>query len=207
MASRAERVARLRQQDRQRLVLGVGGVAVLLLMAGAFTWLLPQSGAGTQSARVGGPFSLVADDGRSVTERSFPDKYKLVYFGYSSCRDVCPSTLNTLGAAVDRLGAAGARVQPLFITVDPARDTPAVLRRYVHAFGGHLLGLTGQPDELRKAAREYGVVTEPSQDAGSGDIDHSSVIYMMAPDGRFVAPIPAGASEMVMAQAIARRLQ
>jgi protein SCO1/2 len=186
------------QRDRKALVLGLGGVAALFLLAAGFTWLLPGG-----PPAPGGPFSLVADDGREVTERSFPEKYLLVYFGYASCRDVCPATLNTLGAAVDRLGAAGARVQPLFITVDPARDTQAMLRRYVTGFGGHLIGLTGTPAELRKVADEYGVVS----DVSGGVIDHSSVIYMMAPDGRFIAPIPAGASEMVMAQAIARRVE
>jgi len=201
MANRARRPppAVLRaQRDRKALVLGLGGVAALFLLAAGFTWLLPGG-----PPAPGGPFSLVADDGREVTERSFPEKYLLVYFGYASCRDVCPATLNTLGAAVDRLGAAGARVQPLFITVDPARDTQAMLRRYVTGFGGHLIGLTGTPAELRKVADEYGVVS----DVSGGVIDHSSVIYMMAPDGRFIAPIPAGASEMVMAQAIARRVE
>ncbi len=199
MANRArgpKRAVKRARRDRTALVLGLGGVAALLLLAAGFSWLLPR---GTH-AFIGGPFSLVADDGRDVTERSFPGTYLLVYFGYASCRDVCPATLNTLGAAVDRLGAAGARVQPLFITVDPARDTQAVLRRYVAGFGGHLRGLTGPPAELHKVADEYGVVSE----ANGGVIDHSSVIYMMAPDGRFVAPIPAGASEGVMAQAVAR---
>jgi protein SCO1/2 len=188
------------QRDRKALMLGLGGVAGLLVLASVFVWRLPAIGLG---AGIGGPFSLIADDGRAVTERSFPGKYLLVYFGYSSCRDVCPATLNTLAAAVDRLGAASARVQPLFITVDPAHDTQSVLRQYVEGFGGHLLGLTGDPADLRKVADEYGV---QSEEAG-GVIDHSSVIYLMGPDGRFVTPIPAGASEMVMAQAIARRVE
>jgi protein SCO1/2 len=193
------------QRSRAALALAAAGGTVLVC-AGLLLWLLPAGGG---AARIGGPFSLVADDGRPITEHSFPGKYLLVYFGYTTCRDVCPETLNNLAAALPRLGAKAASVQPLFITVDPARDTPAALHRYVRAFGPTLIGLTGPPGELQKIARAYRVVSIPRQDPGapaSTAIDHSSVLYLMAPDGSFAAPIPAAASEMVMAQALARRI-
>ncbi len=199
-----------RRTDRAALVTVVAGAGAVLLLAGMLMWLAPAGGPQSSAGlRVGGPFRLVADDGRIVTDRSFPGKYLLIYFGYTACRDVCPTTLNSLAAAIGRLGTMAARLQPLFITVDPARDTPVVLRRYVQAFAPGLVGLTGSMAELRRVADEYGVVVPAAGDAAQspdGAIDHSAVIYLMAPDGRFVAPIAAGASEMTMAQAIARRV-
>ncbi len=192
-----------------RVGLALTAVALAVLAAGLTAWGLPgQDPAAAGSFQVGGPFRLLADDGRTVTERSFPGKYLLVYFGYTSCRDVCPQTLGVLAGAVGRLGEAAARVQPLFITLDPLRDTPAVVHRYVQAFMPSLVGLTGPPGALRHVADEYQVTSVMNQESGVAGyaMDHSSVIYLMAPDGRFVAPIPAGASETVMARAIARRV-
>jgi protein SCO1/2 len=199
------RAARRRERDRRSLLVGACAVVGILLMSTGVLWLT------TPAARlrdgVGGPFTLVADDGKSVTERSFPGKYLAIYFGYTACRDVCPATMTNLAAALARLGATGERVQPLFITVDPLRDTPAVLRRFVANFPPNLRGLTGSAEALGKVNREYHVVsvTHREDAAGAGyAVDHSSVIYLLAPDGGFVAPIPADASEMVMASAISR---
>ena len=171
--------------------------------AGLWVWLAPPKKQDV-AGQVGGPFTLVADDGRVVTDHSFPGKYLIVYFGYTACRDVCPTTLNTLAAAMGRLGAKAARLQPLFITLDPRRDNPAVLHRYVKAFAPTLIGLTGSPAELHRAADEYRVVSVLRQDDTGYGVDHSSVLFLMAPDGRLVAPVPAGADEMVMARAIGR---
>ena len=195
--------ARRRARDLRALALGAGGVAVIMLIAGAMIWLMSPS-ANTRQAGIGGPFRLVADDGRAVTERSFPGKYLAIYFGYTSCRDVCPATLNTLAAALERVGGTARRVQPLFITVDPARDTPAVLRRYVLNFSPDIRGLTGSPDEIERVQREYGIVAIPHGSGGDLAVDHSSVILLIAPDGSLVAPIPADASEMVVALALKR---
>jgi len=195
----------LRRQARDRMALTVaaGGIAGILLVAGLLIWALTP---GASTTRIGGPFSLIDDHGGVVTERSFPGKYLLVYFGYANCRDVCPTTLNTVTAALDRLGGKAALVQPLFITVDPARDTPAALRKYVGSFSPRLVGLSGTVADIRKVAEEYRVAIISRQEGAADDyaVDHSSVLYLMAPDGRFVAPIPADASEMVVAQAIAR---
>ena len=190
--------------DRLRASSGLAaGLLAMLAFAGLWIWLEPPSDQGAPG-RVGGPFTLVADDGRVVTDHSFPGKYLIVYFGYTTCRDVCPTTLNTLAAAMGRLGAKAALVQPLFITLDPGRDNPAVLHRYVKAFAPTLIGLTGSPAELHRTADEYRVVSVLHQDGAGYAVDHSSVLFLMAPDGRLVAPVPAGADEMVMARAIAR---
>jgi cytochrome oxidase Cu insertion factor (SCO1/SenC/PrrC family) len=202
------KAARRRQRDRRALVLSSGGIAGVLLLASLLLWLAP-AGPGLNRAedQIGGPFNLVDDGGNPVTDKSFPGKYLLVYFGYTSCRDICPATLNTLAASLDRLGRKADLVQPLFITIDPAHDSAVVLRQYVGAFSRRLVGLTGANTELNKVADEYRVVRIAHGSAGNASgvtFDHSSVLYLIAPDGRFIAPIPADASEMVMAQAIAR---
>jgi protein SCO1/2 len=178
-------------------------MAVLLLMAAGFAMLV--TGARQRAdGKVGGPFKLVSDEGQIVTDHSFPGKYLLIYFGYTHCPDVCPATLTTLFAALDRLGGKAGRVQALFITLDPDRDTPAVLHRYVRALGPGLVGLTGPPADLRALATAYRVMRQKPDPGGL--INHSAVIYLMAPGGDFLAPIEADAGELVMAEALLRRI-
>ena len=114
-----------------------------------------------QGATMGGPFTLTSHDGRRLSDRDFAGRYRLVYFGFTYCPDVCPVDLQTISAALTRFerddAERAARVQPLFITVDPARDTPPVLRRYVAAFHPRLIGLTGSEAEIARTARAYGV--------------------------------------------------
>jgi protein SCO1/2 len=172
-------------------IFGVIGllVAMMLLGVGAFVWL---SGAGTNGSLLGGPFTLQDGNGTTVTDRDFRGKYMLVYFGYTFCPDVCPTTLSEVADALDRLGPKAERLQAVFITVDPKRDTPAVMKQYVAAFGPRLLGLTGTPEQIAQVAKEYRVYyaehrTGPGPDDYS--MDHSSILYLMGPDGRFIAPI------------------
>jgi protein SCO1 len=125
-----------------------------------------------------------------------------VYFGYTYCPDVCPTTLNAVASALDKLGPKAGELRPIFITVDPHRDTPAVMKQYTAAFSPALIGLTGTPDEIARVAKEYRVyyakdVTGPGPDDYS--MDHSSIIYLMGPDGRFIAPIRADESGGEMA--------
>jgi protein SCO1/2 len=178
----------------------VGWAAGALLLCGSAFMLL---GHGTPPRTVGGHYSLTAPDGSAVSEQTFRGKYVLIYFGYTSCTDVCPATLNTLAAALGRLGNKGAALQPLFITLDPAHDTQAVLRRYTASFTPALLGLTGTPAALTAVAAAFHVY---SADAGHGRIDHSSVLYLMDRDGGFLAPIRAEASADAMAREILRFL-
>src|SRR5271166_6323841 len=165
-------------------------VAVLILGTGAFIWL---SQGGTASF-VGGPFALEDGAGKQITDRDFRGKFMLVYFGYTFCPDVCPTTLNAVADAMDKLGPDAAKVRPLFITVDPKRDTPAVVRHYAAAFGPSITGLTGTPEEIARVAKEYRVYyAEHRTGAGPDDysMDHSSVLYLMNPNGGFVAPVRA----------------
>ena len=203
------RAARRKHRERTALATGTGVVAGLLLLASLCLWLIGGTGGPSRPAAIGGSFDLVQGDGKPVTDRSFRGKYLLIYFGYTSCRDVCPTTLATLAAALDELGEKADRVQPLFITVDPERDTPQVVRRYARSFTPLLIGLTGSPSELRRVADEYrvsGVIHHADADRADYAVDHSSVIYLIGPDGRYIAPIRADETSAAMARTVARYL-
>ena len=151
-----------------------------------------------EGARLGGPFTLTDHNGRRVSDRDFADKYRLVYFGFASCPDVCPIDLQAIGAGLSlfeqRDAGRAARVQPLFFTVDPARDTPEQLRRYVTQFHPRLIGLTGSEAEIDAVARAYGIVIQRGQPSrpGANDylVDHSRYIILYAPDGRPLVIVP-----------------
>jgi protein SCO1/2 len=187
------------------LIYGVIGllVAVLLLGAGAFVWL---SRGGTASL-VGGSFTLEDGNGKQVADRDFRGSYLLIYFGYTFCPDVCPTTLTEVADALDRLGPKADRLRPIFITVDPKRDTPAVVKQYAAAFSPRLIGLTGSPEQIAQVAKAYRVYyAEHRTGSGPGDytMDHSSILYLMGPDGQFIAPIRADETGAEMAADIAK---
>ncbi|HXQ51768.1 MAG TPA: SCO family protein [Stellaceae bacterium] len=171
------------------------GLLAFLVIVGALVFVSGiwpgGDGQGVTSIAIGGPYKLEAPDGTVVTEQSYRDKWQLVYFGYTICPDACPTTLNEIAGALEKLGPDAAKVQPIFITIDPARDTPKAMGEYVKAFDPRIVGLTGTPDQIAAVAREYRVYVAkvPDKDAPDGYLmDHSSVIYVMRPgDGRFVA--------------------
>jgi protein SCO1/2 len=179
-------------------------VAAMLLASGAYLFL---SGAQPAAMTVGGPFSLVDGDGKPVTDQTWRGKYMLVYFGYTFCPDVCPTTLSSVADALDKLGAKADRIQTLFITVDPKRDTPAVVKQYAGAFGSRIIGLTGSPEQIAAAAKAYRVYYAEHR-TGSGpedySMDHSSVLYLMGPDGRFIQPLRADQTAPEMAAVLAK---
>ena len=169
----------------------LGGL--LIIGAGAFLVLslheTPRGAAGTLLASaIGGPFRLVDQNGKTVTDADLKGKWSLVYFGYTHCPDACPTALNDIAIALDELGPQRNAVRPVFVTVDPERDTPAVLKSYVTAFDAPILALSGTPEEIAQAAKGYRVYYAKHPEAG-GDysMDHSSVIYVMDPEGRFTA--------------------
>lgn len=141
---------------------------------------------------IGGPFALTGHDGKRRTDADFRGKLTVIYFGYTSCPDICPTDLTSIALALDRLGAAADAVQPLFITLDPERDDPAHLAEYVAAFHPRLIGLTGTPDEIRKVATAYKVWYAKGASAGSTDyaVDHSAFIYLVGKDGRYLGFLP-----------------
>jgi protein SCO1/2 len=133
-------------------------IAMLLLCTGGFVWLSGDAAASPP----GGPFTLQDGDGRQVTDRNFRGKYMLVYFGYTFCPDACPTTLNEVVDALDRLGAKADHIQVIFITVDPKRDIPTVVKQYAAAFSPRLICLTGSPEQIAQVAETYRVLWVPS---------------------------------------------
>ena len=146
-------------------------------------------------ARIGGPFTLIDQNGRQVSDRDFQGKYRIVYFGFASCPDVCPTDLAQIGQALRMLEksepALAAKVQPIFITVDPERDTPARLKEYAAAFHPRIVALTGTPQQIADAAKSYAIYySKTPADNGEYGMDHLRVIFLMAPDGKPIAMLP-----------------
>lgn len=156
----------------------------------------PVEPAPLEGAAIGGSFSLTDQAGRTVTDTDFNGRYRLVYFGYSFCPDVCPVDLNWLMLGLKQFERAdparAARIAPIMITVDPERDTPEVLGTYVGQFHPRLTGLTGTLDQITEVARKYAVSfqKQPGATAGSYLVAHVQIAYLMGPDGKPVALIP-----------------
>ena len=163
-------------------------------LAGGLLWheseMVPGLGrtVTTGQATVGGPFRLTDQTGKTVGDADFRGRYMLVYFGYSFCPDVCPTTLSVMAQALDKLGADSRRIVPVFITVDPARDTPKVLADYMKAFGPRFVGLTGSDADIKAVEKAYRVyAAKRPLENGSYGMDHSSVMYLMGPNGKMVS--------------------
>lgn len=197
----------------------IGLVVVLIIALGAAFWLwragdstlargeAGQSGQSSGSGKVviGGPFSLTDQTGKQVTQADYAGKYMLIYFGFTFCPDVCPTELQVMSGALSALGEEAAKIQPIFITVDPDRDTPEVMARYVKQFDPRLIGLSGTAAETANIARKYRVYYEKVKDPDSSadySMDHSSLIYLMGPDGGFLTFFPPGTSPEKMAAKI-----
>ena len=149
-----------------------------------------------EGATIGGPFALTSHEGRRVTDADMAGKYRLVYFGFTFCPDVCPVDLQTIGAGLRRFEESdpdrAEKVQPIFVSVDPERDTPQVLSEYVAAFHPRLIGLTGTPEEIARVARAYGVYYQrgaPSEGGGYG-VDHARMAILYGPDGKPIVIVP-----------------
>ncbi len=167
-------------------------IALTFVLSG-WIWHLGDSVPGFGSAtvqgtaHVGGPFALIDQTGAVRKDSDFRGRLMLVYFGYSNCPDVCPTTLGVMADAMDRLGPKAKGVVPIFITTDPARDTPKVLALYMKAFGPEFVGLTGDPSAIAAAEKAYHVYAKRRDLPGGGyAMDHSSVVYLMGPDGNFL---------------------
>lgn len=186
----ARKPTRSRSAAPRRLLLtGIACAGILVLAAGALLgYALHETGRGALSSFIGGKFSLVDQNGKPFTDADLKGKWHLVFFGYTHCPDVCPTALNDLSLALDQLGAKEKNVGIVFISVDPERDTPAVLKSYVESFGAPIEGLTGTAAEVAQAAKDYRVyyAKHPRADGGY-DMDHSALIYIMDPQGRFTA--------------------
>lgn len=163
-----------------------------------------------EGAKIGGPFALIDQDGRAVTDRDFAGRYRIMYFGYTFCPDVCPVDVQAIGAGLRLFetthAAAGAKVVPVFVTVDPARDTPAVLKTFVRAFHPRMVGLTGNPAAIVAVAKEYSIYykAEPPTSDGGYMVAHQRVAYLMDPAGEPLALLPEDQGPQAVADELAR---
>lgn len=135
-------------------------------------------------------YVLMDHRGRAVTDQDFPGRFQLISFGYTFCPDICPTTLAEMSLIMDKLGKQGERLQPLFVTVDPERDTPEVLRRYTAFFHPRIIGLSGSPELVRRVADHFKVRYEKHWEPGAAkdkySVDHSAGMYLLGPDGRYI---------------------
>ena len=172
----------------------------------------PRSGNVVQSsgtALIGGPFSLIGADGKTVTDQDFRGRYMLVFFGFTHCPDICPAELQVIAEALDRLGDKARKIVPIFITVDPERDDPEAMGEYVKSFGPNFVGLTGSPEAIAAAAKAYRVAytkVENKESPENYSVDHSALVYLMDPNGQFLAHFPYGTGAQEMAEKLARFL-
>jgi protein SCO1/2 len=187
------------------LIGAIAGAAVLLVAN-------PQGGQPVQSsgaALIGGPFSLVGADGKPVTDRNFRGRYMLIFFGFTHCPDICPAELQVIAQALEQLGDKAKKVVPIFITLDPERDTPEAMANYVKSFGPNFVGLTGSPEAIAAAAQAYRVAyskVENKDSAGDYSVDHSALAYLMDPEGRYVTHFSYGLSADQMAEKLEKLL-
>ncbi len=193
------------------LIYGVAAVALIVAAGIAVLAVKVIEGGPTETGglmgqpSVGGPFELVDGDGRTVTPADFAGKYMVLYFGFTYCPDVCPTELIAIADALDLLTPEQrARIQPIFVTVDPERDTPAVVKDYASNFHPQMIGLTGSPEQIREAAKAYRVyyAKQEADENGNYQMAHSSFIYVMGPDGRFLRHFSMGTSPEEIAEGL-----
>ena len=174
-------------------------VVVLLYLSSSYAVVeAADSETSTPAAtEVRAKFSLVDHQGRAVTENTYRGKWLLVFFGYTSCPDICPLTLYDIALAMKALDEDGDRVQPIFVSVDPERDTVDVLAKYIPSFGPSIVGLTGEPEQVKQTAQSFRVYYEKVAIPGNPEaytMDHQSYIYLIRPDGEFETVFPHGMS-------------
>jgi len=158
---------------------------------------------------IGGPFHLIDQDGMVRTEKDFKGKYMLVFFGYTYCPDVCPTTLAVMADGLEKIGPLADKVRPIFITVDPKRDTPDKIKAYLASFGARFIGLTGSADEISHVAKEYRVYyrEHPPENGAEYTVDHSGVVYLMDPNDMFVANYSLDTSPDMLATDLMKRIR
>jgi protein SCO1/2 len=192
--------------SRRTLIFAVAVLLIALATAAAALILMPRMKPQVSGTPlIGGPFSLTDRNGKRVTEKTYAGKYLLVFFGYTYCPDVCPSELQVMSAALDQLGPDAEKIQPLFITIDPARDTPQVMKDYVSNFNPRLVGLTGSEEDIAAVAAKYRVYDGKAPGAKSATdylMDHSAIVYLMRPDGTFLKHFTYGTDPKALAEAI-----
>jgi protein SCO1 len=175
-----------------RILVATGAFVAGLVLCIAVVMLVTGRGGAPslpQVAAIGGPFSLTDQNGRTVTDQDFKGRPFLVFFGFTHCPDICPTTMFEISEIIRKLGPDGDRVRALFITVDPERDTPAALKDYVSSFDPRIVAVTGDEPAIAAVAKAYRAYYKRTPLAEGGyTMDHTAIIYLMDKDGRFVTP-------------------
>ena len=161
-------------------------ILVVLIASGAWLSLRQSDERQIGSELVGGSFELIDQDRNRITNNSFPNKFKIIYFGFTFCPDVCPMGLTTISEALDSLGTKAKHIQPIFITLDPLRDTAEVLKSYKENFHESIIFLTGTEEQIRSVAKLYKVYFQKTNDTDDYLIDHSAITFIMAPSGDYL---------------------
>ncbi|MHB0771254.1 SCO family protein [Bradyrhizobium sp. 5.13L] len=171
------------------LVIATAFAASLLVGLLILFWAMGGVSKVAQPAAIGGPFQLTDQNGKAVTDKSLKGKPTLIFFGYTHCPDVCPTSLFEISEVLRAMGKDADKVNAIFISVDPERDTPATMKDYLSSFDPHLQGLSGAPAETAKVISSYRVYAKkvPTKD-GDYTMDHTALIYLMDREGRFVSP-------------------
>ncbi len=203
MKRRGRSAGTTRRRDvRAVATIAGGGVAVLL---GAGLFLAALGGPSPPPAPDDAPhWTLRGADGRAVTDGDFRGRFVLLYFGYTSCPDICPTALAAVSDAMARLGTRARRLQPVFVSIDPLHDTPADVAAYARLFGNRLVGLVGTPAETVTIERDYGIEARVRRTGGADLINHTSVFVLLGPGGRVVSAIPADENGTGIARRLAR---
>ena len=168
-------------------------IAAFAIAALALTQWPSKGPMGSGTALVGGPFTMLNQKGETVTEKSFEGHYTLYFFGFTFCEDVCPAEMQVVSGALKELGPDAAKIIPVFVSVDPERDTPKVIGDYVANFDPRFIGLTGTPEQLAVMAKAFHVYYKKVPDeknAQNYEMDHPSILYLMGPDGKFAKHFP-----------------
>ena len=187
------------------LIGAIAGDAMLALTENGSERAVATSG----KALIGGPFALVDPNGKTVTDQDFRGRFMLVFFGFTHCPDICPAELQVMSQSLDALGPKADTVVPIFVTLDPERDTPEVVGAYVKNFGSRFIGLTGSPEAIAAAAKAYRIAYAKFQeDPASSDysIDHSALVYLMGKDGEYVTHFAYGTPTDQMTEELKRYL-
>jgi protein SCO1 len=200
----------MRKRTARMVCLVAGGVALGLLAIGGTSYVmrLDQKAEEIASVPIGGRFELVDQNGRVVTERDFAGWLMLIYFGYTFCPDVCPTSLQTMSVALEELGEDAEDVAFVFVTLDPQRDTVAQMKDYVGLFEPGPVGLTGAAEQVEAAAKGYRVYYRLHDEGGEQDylVDHSSFVYLMDREGRYLAHFGHAATPEQMVEEIRQAL-
>ncbi len=191
-------------------------ILCVLALLGLLAWLgsdfapVTKGGETANEALIGGDFSLTDGKGKTITNKDFRGKHMLIYFGFTHCPDICPTSLLLIQNAINQLGDKGKNIVPIFITLDPERDTPEAVGQYVAHFGPNLVGLSGTAEQIKHVADAYKIYYRKVEDKDSAMgyvIDHSGFMYLMGPDGKYVTHFPHTIAEQSLTDGLAAAIK